>query len=347
MYSYKKMILFLCAVVGFAAFSGCSSVGYYSQSIAGHTSLMIARKPIDEVMVDADDKLKQKLTTAAVIREFAINDLSLPDNQSYTTYVQLKNDPPVWNVVAAQEFSLSAKQWCYLVIGCASYRGYYDKADAEKYADEMKEKGYDVALIGAPAYSTLGWFADPLTSAMLRRSDASLAELIFHELAHQQLYIKGDSRFNEAFASAVGEQGAIKWLMSTNQDEKLLRYQKSLSVQDDFLQLINAAKADLRLLYASDLLDKEKRIKKQAIFDRMKTDYQRLKVTKWNGEGWYGRWFSRPINNARLASISTYRDLVPEFVQLFNDCEQDFSRFYRKVADIGATEERRLTNDCH
>jgi predicted aminopeptidase len=339
-------LLILAGLVVLVVLNGCSAVGYYSQSVIGHTSLMLSRKPIDQVMETADDELKQKLLTAVEIRKFASSDLSLPDNKSYTSYVQLKNDPPIWNVVAAEEFSLRAKQWCYLVIGCASYRGYYHKKAAEKYRDKMKEEGYDVALIGATAYSTLGWFADPLTSAMLRRSDASLADLMFHELAHQQLYVKNDSRFNEAFASTVGEQGAIVWLAATGRQEMLDDYLLRLSVRDDFLSLINASKEELKSLYKLEMPNDEKRLAKQAIFDKMKSNYEVLKVDKWNGKGWYDGWFSRPINNARLVSIETYRDLVPDFVGLFERCDKNFSLFYKKVSEVSKTEDKKLSGEC-
>ncbi|MGH1487133.1 MAG: aminopeptidase [Cellvibrionaceae bacterium] len=342
----KTKVLVIVVCLFLLLLNGCSTIGYYSQSVIGHTSLMLARKPIDDVLETADDKLKKKLSTAVEIRRFASSHLSLPDNKSYTSYVQLKNDPPIWNVVAAEPFSLKAKQWCYLVIGCASYRGYYNKTDAEKYSEKMKAEGYDVALIGATAYSTLGWFADPLTSAMLRRSDASLAELMFHELAHQQFYIKNDSRFNEAFASAVGEQGAMVWMNTTGQQELLSEYLLRLSVRDDFLVLINETKVSLKALYESDLDIDGKSVGKEKIFSDMKLAYEELKKNKWNNKGWYDRWFSYPVNNARLVAIATYRDLVPSFIALFERCDKKFDRFYQRVEAISKTQDKDLHVDC-
>jgi len=326
--------------------TGCTAVSYYTQSIMGHSSLMLAREPIDEVLKEADQSLREQLLTAIEIRQFATNELALPDNKSYTSYVQLKTDPPIWNVIAAEEFSLKGKQWCYLVIGCASYRGYYHKDDAKQHAEKLKSEGYEVYLSSATAYSTLGWFDDPLTSAMFKRGEASLAELIFHELAHQELYVNGDSRFNEAFASAVGEQGAIRWLEMTDRDDTLIKYKQRLTVRNDFITLINQAKIDLQVVYNSEESDDKKRQRKQLIFDGMRKEHQRLIKEKWNGKKWYTRWFSKPINNARLVAISTYRDLVPDFLGLFQRCNENFIHFYHSVKVVSDKKDRNLSIDC-
>ncbi|MFT6388713.1 MAG: putative aminopeptidase [Cellvibrionaceae bacterium] len=326
--------------------SSCTAVSYYTQSIVGHSSLMLSRKPIEKVLKGVDETLKQQLLTAVEIRQFATSELGLPDNQSYTSYVQLKNDPPIWNVIAAEEFSLRGKQWCYPVIGCAGYRGYYHREDADKYAKKIEEEGYEIHLSSATAYSTLGWFDDPLTSAMFKRGDASLAELVFHELAHQQLYVKGDSRFNEAFASAVGEQGAIRWLRMTNRNVMLDKYQQRQEVRDDFINLINEAKAKLKIIYGSKKTVDRKRKEKQKVFSNMRQKHESLIEKKWGGKKWYALWFSQPINNARLVAISTYRDLVPDFVGLFQRCGEDFSLFYGNVKRVSAEERRDLNVEC-
>ena len=326
--------------------SACSEIAYYHQSIQGHFTLMNARQPIDELIETSDEALSTRLKTTQEIRTFGIKQLGLPDNNSYTSYVELGRDFPVWNVVASEPLSITPKQWCYLVIGCASYRGFYDKADAEAYALKLQNEGYDVTVTAASAYSTLGWFSDPILSSMLRRGDASLAELIFHELAHQKLYVKGDSRFNEAFASTVGEQGAIVWLKSTGQDNLLVRYRKQLAVYDDFLDLLNSTKASLVTMYSSSISDEEKRQQKRKLFENMKAEYRLLKNTQWNGHGWYDRWFERPLNNARLVAVATYRDLVPDFVELFDRCEQDFIRFYATVSAIAERDDKSLNSRC-
>ncbi len=330
----RPMIKYVLLFLGLFLLQACTAPGYYTQGIIGHTSLMLARKPVDKVLKTADEKLKQKLLASQDIRDFSINELSLPDNKSYRSYVELKNPSPVWNVVAAEEFSLRPKKWCYLVIGCASYRGYYKKESAERYAKKLKKKGYDVRVAGVGAYSTLGFFADPLTSTMLERDEASLAELIFHELAHQELYIKNNTRFNEAFATVVGEQGAILWMKHNKKEALLKSYKERLSVQADFLALVNSTKAKLKELYGSTLPDDVKREKKARIFAEMKEEYKRVRDNRWGGRAWYGRWFNSSLNNSHLVSVATYYDLVPSFLEKFEACGRDFSRFYKRIKAI-------------
>lgn len=332
--------------LGLLFLQACTSPSYYTQSVIGHASLMLARKPVDKVIASADEKLKQKLLVSQNIRDFSISELSLPDNKSYRSYVELKNSSPVWNVVAAKEFSLRPKTWCYLVIGCASYRGYYKKESAEHYANKLKKKGYDVLVAGVGAYSTLGFFSDPLTSTMLKRDDASLAELIFHELSHQELYIKNNTRFNEAFATVVGEQGAILWLKNNKSKAQLDNYKQRLSIQMDFIALVNGTKEALRELYSTALPDEAKREKKRQIFKKMRNNYEHIKTNKWGGRAWYGRWFSTPLNNARLVSIATYYDLVPTFEALFNQCGRDFSRFYKQVKINSKNKDNTVLSEC-
>lgn len=294
----------------------------------------------------AEPALKKQLLLAQQIRRFATETLGLPDNKSYTSYVALEKPYVVWNVFAAESLALDIKQWCYFVIGCANYRGYYQQADAERYADGLREQGFDVVVGGVSAYSTLGWFADPLTSALLRRNGANLAELIFHELAHQEVFIKNDSRFNEAFATVVGEQGAFLWLEQTGQTEALANYQQQHIVYADFLSLIRQTRKNLDELYQSQLSDEQKYQQKSAVFEEMKKKYTRLKNEQWGGVAWYEGWFSRPLNNARFVSIATYRDLVPAFETLFERCDRDFKRFYKRVERIGKTEDKRLDVSC-
>jgi predicted aminopeptidase len=343
---YKKSALkyFLLSTV--LALQACSSVSYYAQGVVGHASLMLAREPVDEVIKTADESLRKKLIISKKIRKFSVAELSLPDNKSYTSYVELMSSSSVWNIVAAKELSLIPKQWCYLVIGCASYRGYYSKQSADRYAKKLKNEGYDVLVAGVTAYSTLGFFDDPLTSAMLDRGDAALAELIFHELSHQKIYIKNNTRFNEAFATVVGEQGAILWLKKTQRNNLLKDYKERLLVQADFVGLVSDTKNKLEILYKSSLSDDIKRQKKQLIFELMKREYEEIKVIKWKGKAWYRHWFAKPLNNARLVSVATYYDLVPSFVKLFEACDKDFLRFYEQVAYISKTKNKIINSIC-
>ena len=322
----SKLLLLAVIVI---ILSSCETIGYYGQGMAGHARLMWSRQPVIEVVTTAQPDLQQRLQTAIAIRQFAITDLGLPDNKSYSTYVELDRDAVVWNVVATAPFSLQAKQWCYPVIGCASYRGYFKQVNAQGYAEKLQAQGLDVAVVGATAYSTLGWFSDPLTSLMLRSDDAGIAELLFHELAHQQLYIKGNSRFNEAFATTVGEQGTVHWLQVTAQGELLQRYQRRLVVRAQFLRLLNQTREQLQTLYQNAEADEYKAEQKQQLFLELRQSYEELKQQQWQGIGWYDGWFKQPVNNARLVAIGTYRDLVPAFTKLLAACGQDFERFYQ------------------
>ena len=311
--------------------SGCETVGYYSQSIIGHSQLMLARQPIDKALKNVDDKDKSSLLLAKSLRQYAIDELALPKNNSYLSYVDLKREHPVWSVVAVSEFSIQPEVWCYPVIGCASYRGYFSEKAANRYALKMKKKGLETLVGGVTAYSTLGWFNDPLIPPMFRYGDNTLAEVMFHELAHQQLYVNNNSAFSEAFATVVGEHGTLQWLRK-NRPDQVEAYQERMRVRNDFSALIKSIKKDLKKVYRLDIPDQEKRQRKQAVFTQLKQNYETLKAERWQGKAWYGGWFERPLNNARLAAIATYRDLVPEFEVLLAACNNDFSRFYQTVA---------------
>lgn len=315
----------MCVLLNLTA---CQSIGYYAQSISGHTSLMLSRKPVDKVIAHVEPNIAQKLRLSKELKQFAVTELGLPDSKSYSSYVELNRDYPVWVVVAAPEFSLTAKHWCYPVIGCAAYRGYFSEGAAHKYAAKLTHKGWETHVGGASAYSTLGWFSDPLLSSMMGGSDVSFAELLFHELAHQKLYINGDSNFNEAFASVVGEQGALRWL-SAKQPNVLSNYQASLDARRGFATLVEQLKADLNRVYDSTGSDEKKRLEKQVSIQAFRQAYQALKADHWQGKGYYDTWVAAPINNARLAAFSTYQALLPIFESIFKLCEQDFERFYR------------------
>ncbi len=308
--------------------SACSSISYYTQSVVGHSRLMLARQPIDKAISNAEPELAQQLELAVKLREFAVSDLSLPDNKSYQSYVPLRRDYPVWVVVAAEPFSLEAKQWCYLVIGCASYRGYFKLASAQRYAKSLQAKGFETYVGGAAAYSTLGWFSDPLLPSMLGNSAGDLAEILFHELAHQVLYVNSDSEFNEAFATVVGEQGTLRWLQQHRPSE-VQKYTEKLNASNDFNGLIKNIKQKLGEVYTSDRSNAEKAQARALLFENLKAEYQLLKAQKWNGIPWFDHWFKTPINNARLAAFSTYRDRVPELSAIFDQYGGDFQRFYQ------------------
>lgn len=326
-----ECVVVLTCVFMLVNLAGCSTVSYYSQSVIGHSKLMLAREPVANVVDSAAPKLQAQLVLSVQLKQFAAENLALDFPESYTQYVALEREFPVWNVVAAPEFSVQAKQWCYPVIGCASYRGYFKQDAALAYAQKMQNKGYETMVGGAPAYSTLGWFSDPILPSMLRYGDTNFAETLFHELAHQQLYINGDSDFNEAFATVVGEVGTMRWLAAYRPLE-LHDYREQLRAAQDFNALISELKVRLEQIYASALSEPQMRSAKQAELAAFINRYQQLKAGQWEGKGWYDRWFEKPINNARLAGFSTYYELVPSLLKLLEKCDSDFPHFYQVLS---------------
>lgn len=324
--------VFVCLLL--AALNGCSTVKYYAQAVHGEMSLIGAARPIDTVLADpaTGDKLKTKLIKVQQIRQYAVAELDLPDNASYKSYADLHRQYVLWNIVATPELSLTAKQWCFPVAGCVAYRGYYDKDDALAYATELRAEGYDVEIGGVPAYSTLGWFSDPVLSTFIGRSDAELARMIFHELAHQVVYAQGDSQFNESFATSVEEIGVNRWLTQFGNEQMRKDFADTEKRERDFLALLLTYRKKLQVLYASSASDDDKRVQKAAIFQALKDEYQTVKLG-WGGYAGYDRWFDEPLNNAYLASIATYHDFVPAFKALLQQ-EQTFSKFYEAVREL-------------
>ncbi len=314
---------------------GCSQLGYYGQSVRGHLSLLAAEQPVTELIENArtDPRRREQLQLATEIRDYASRRLALPDNDSYRQYVELGRPYVVWNVVATPELSLEPIRWCFPVVGCLTYRGYFDETAAEAYAKPLRQQGNDVMVRGVRAYSTLGWFDDPLLSSMLDQGSVATAEVIFHELAHQIIYAKNDTVFNEAFASTVGELGVRQWLADLH-PERLAEYEAALTRRDQFLDLLRGTSDALRALYASDATDDDKRASKRRILAKLKEDYARLKAG-WGGFDGYDRWFETPVNNARLISVAVYRDRVPDFMRWFNACGRDYRRFYAAVKRMG------------
>lgn len=334
--------LLACAAAGLLA--SCSSLNYYRQAAQGQLDLLSDARPVDDWLNDqhTDAKLKTRLATARQIRTFAVHDLGLPDNKSYRNYTALKRPFVLWNVVAAPELSLKPIQWCFPIAGCVSYRGYYDKEDAVVYARELRAEGNDVQIGGVPAYSTLGWFNDPLISTFINYPDAELARLIFHELSHQVVYVAGDSQFNESFASAVEEAGVERWLAGFGNDAMRANYARYQARKEQFLALLLKCRKTLEETYASGKPKAEKRALKARAFQQLQDDYRQLKAS-WGGYAGYDRFFAEPLSNAHLASIATYTDFVPAFRALLAR-EGSFARFYqaaRKLADLDREERHR------
>ena len=315
--------------------SGCNSIAYYSQAIGGQLTILGQRQPIEDVIADPEipDEIRARLKQVVAMRRFAVSELGLPDNASYTSYVDLKRPYVVWNVFAAPELSLIPRQWCYPIAGCVSYRGYFKEHDAERFAESLRKKGDDIMVAGITAYSTLGWFHDPLLNTMLNRSDTSLAGTLFHELAHQQLFIKDDTTFNESFATTVELEGVRLWLKMHGSEEQYLRYLQGHQRKMQFIDLAQGTRKKLIALYADSIPDQAKRLGKQRIFSELKQDYQKLKRT-WGGYSGYDNWFNRELNNAHLVPVGSYYDYVPALQRLLHDCEGDLPAFYREAKAI-------------
>lgn len=314
---------------------GCGTAGYYYQSIHGHFSLLGGSRPISKLLQDAktDVEMRRKLELVLEARKFATDQLGLPKNDSYRSYTSLDREAVVWSVVATPEFSVTPKQWCYPVIGCASYRGYFDRQQAQSYADSLSRDGLDVTLEPAAAYSTLGWFDDPLPSTVINWLESRLVGLIFHELAHQQLYVAGDSAFNEAFASTVEQVGVERWFRLRKDAAVLKQWRQRKHRKDEFYRLLLDTRSRLQQLYGRSLPASEMRAQKAVEFERLRSDYLKLKQ-RWNGYTGFERWFRRDLNNARLASVATYARLVPGFLQLLKESNGDLGKFYQACEQL-------------
>ena len=324
--------------------SACTSFGYYMDLMAGHSELLEQQKPVTEILAEKDikPKLRKLLEMSQDMRDFASKSLHLPENDSYRTYADIKRPFAVWNVVAAKEFSVKPKKWCFLLVGCLSYKGYFTKEAATAYANELKEQGYDVYVAGAKAYSTLGWFDDPLLNTMMYNSEARRAGIIFHELAHQVVYIDNDSAFNEAFATTVEQEGIRRWLEKKGKSNQYDKYLLNKNRDSQLNQLLQKTRKKLQALYKTKIGDKEKRQEKKNIFVLMQKEYQQLKDT-WDGYDAYDKWMAQELNNAHLLLIATYHDLVPTFKAMLKTQNNDLKKFYVVVEQLGKLDKEKRT----
>ena len=361
--------------IGAAVLLGGCSLPYYWQAVTGQLSLLSKRVPIEAVIEDpqTNEETREALTRVLEIRRFAVDELGLPDNRSYATYVDLDRagsesigggsestgadfgsdtadaaagnarqgrSSAVWTVVAAEEFSIDPRTWCFPFAGCVSYRGYFNEAAARRFAARLEDEGLDVLVGGATAYSTLGYFADPVVSTMIAGPDYRLVEVLLHELAHQKFYLKGDSDLNEAFATAVAEYGTRRWLMQSGDVGGLDAYGGQSLIQTQFAELIGRQRERLRAIYAGSEPADAKRRAKAAAFDALRSEYAALKPA-WEGRANYDAWFSRPLNNAHIASVATYRYWVPGLLWLLES--RGLDAFYEEVETLTVldTEQRR------
>ena len=327
---YRYLCLLLTVFI-----SGCADISYYMQSVDGHLSIIHKTQKIDDLLEDANTspELKKRLELVTQIRLYALDQLHLPESDSYTIYADLGRKYVLRNLFAAEEFSIKPKQWCYPVVGCAGYRGYFNIQQLERFSDNLKQQGYDIYVSNVPAYSTLGWFDDPVLNTFINWPDYLLAGLIFHELSHQHVYVDGDSQFNESFAVAVQQAGVTSWLMSLGKEGQVKKYQDHLSNRRRVINLIIQTREELNQAYAENLEPSKKRLIKQRIIAGLKTEYQKMSNGFDAADG-FSRWFAADINNAQLASISTYYADVPIFKKLLGDADNDFVAFLKRVKSI-------------
>jgi len=317
---------------------GCANLTYYMQSVSGQLDIWRRERPIAEILRDpaASDTLKRKLETVLEIRDYASRELALPDNASYRQYADLGRPYVVWNVFAADELSVQPLQWCFFMVGCVSYRGYFAKDDAEAFAAETARLGHDVYVGPVPAYSTLGYFTDPVLNTFLHYPDYELARLLFHELSHQVVYVRDDSVFNESFAVTVEEEGIQRWLARTGDPKALAAFQRVQGIRAAFLELVRKCRDELAALYRSDLPADAKRVRKAEILAALDEEYRRVKRDEWAGYAGYDQWFARKPNNAQLASVAIYSQKVPAFQELLRREGGDLPRFYRAAKELAA-----------
>jgi predicted aminopeptidase len=316
------------------ALQGCG-VGYVAQAASGQMGLLAAREPIDRVIADkkTTPELRQRLVKVREARAFAIRELGLPDNKSYRSYADLEREYVVWAVVATGEFSVEPREWCFPIVGCVAYRGYFKERRAERYADRLRVEGHDVVVNGVPAYSTLGNFNDPILSTMMTYGDDELASIMFHELSHQLIYIRDDTAFNEAFAVAVEEEGLARWLRAQGREGDLERHRARRLRQGAVVDIIAQYREELAALYRTRLAPEAMRERKAQVFARLRTDVEALDAK--NGvRSRLAAELAKGPNNARLASLATYHDCVAGFEALLAGEQHDLPRFYAAVREL-------------
>lgn len=331
---YKTIARVLALAAIGTALAGCSTIGYYAHLAAGEMALLRARVPIEQVIANphVDPALRARLELALRARAFASGTLKLPRNKSYTTYADIHRPFVMWNVFATPALSLQPVEHCFLFAGCVAYQGFYHHDLARALADKLKQRGDDVWIGGVSAFSTLGHFADPLLSTMDRWSDGELIGTIFHELAHQEYYVKGDTAFNESFATFVQREGLREWRADNHRPPPDATQAER---REQFTGLVLATRKRLKVLYASDLPDPVKLERKQQTFADLRHEYEHLRNTAWHGNPQYDHWFDKPLNNAKLLPFGLYDRGVPAFAMLFKQCDGDWTRFYAAVRRIG------------
>lgn len=320
---------------------GCSTAGYYWEKVQGHYEIVDKQQPVQDVIDNPETPsiVRERLINTQAARNFASVALQLPDNDSYRNYADIGRDYVVWTVVATPPYSVKAKEWCFIIVGCLSYRGYFSKQRAEEFAEELIKQNMDVYVSGTKAYSTLGWFDDPLLNTMLYRSEAYRVGIIFHELAHQKIYVEDDTSSNEAFATAVELEGVKAWFSQPEKKHEYKNYIISRQRDDDFKKMLKQARGQLNELYETNVKKEILEEKKAYIFRQLQESYKKFKQ-RWNNYSGYDKWMAKKLNNAHLALVATYNDRIPAFRNLFKQSGSDFKLFYQKVEKLMSLEKK-------
>ena len=328
---WRRLALLLMAF----AVGGCASVDYYLRAASGQLDLLAAARPVDDLLADpgTDPVLAARLREAGEMLDFAAQTLGLPVGDSYRDYAALGRDYVVWNVFAAPEFALEPERWCYPLVGCLAYRGHFDPASAEHEAARQRALGRDVHVAGVVAYSTLGWFEDPLLDTFLFRRRDRLAELLFHELAHRRLFVAGDTPFNESYATAVAAEGVRRWLRAQDDSALLARRATEEARRDAVVALLLDLRGSLEVLYRQPLGPAAMRAAKAARLAGAQADYAALR-SAWGEDAGFDDWMSAGLNNAKLGTIGLYHRLVPGFQALLAQQGGDLEAFHAAVAAL-------------
>jgi len=331
------------ALILLSLLPGCSTVAYYGQAIGGHLDILGRSRPIAELLDDQaisgppqpplTPQLRQRLELAQALRKFATHELKLPDNGSYSVYADIGRTMVAWNVIATPEFSLKPKKWCFPFAGCVPYRGYFARTRADREAAALRSEGLDVRIAGVAAYSTLGWFRDPVLNVHLQRSDTDLAALVFHELAHQLVYVPGDAAFNESFATTVEVEGLRRWLEASGTPAAFDTYRVERARHAEFVETVLRFRERLEALYASGMDKQAMRTAKAGILAELRKAHDGLKQ-RWGGDSRYDHWFAQDLNNAHLASVDLYHQHAPAFQSLLAKSGNDLEAFYRAVRTL-------------
>jgi predicted aminopeptidase len=342
----KKSLLVLLLAIIVAAVSGCRTIGFYTQAARGQYQIFAHQKLIDKLIADPQTPapLRGQLQLVEQLRAFAKDELKLPVDGHYRKYVDVHRPYVVWNIQAAPQFSLQPRTWWYPLVGSLEYRGYFSEHSARNYAISIAKKGDDVYVDGVEAYSTLGWFKDPILNTFIDRSEPELAEVLFHELGHQRVFARGDTDFNEAYATTVGQEGARRWLRTSGKTNLLEKYAIALQRNGQFVHFIMSTREQLEKVYG-DTLDKDGKVKaaktpplppeqlkeaKQRVFAGLRNNYQQLKIS-WGGYAGYDDWFADELNNAQLNTIANYYDFLPAFKRVLELNGGDMEKFYVEV----------------